>query len=431
MPSTPSSPSFSTDTVVTGRGYGVAGMGVMAGALGVGFASPVLVYIGLAMVCAVAVSGVWMMLSLNAFARRFPFARREVVPRPLTSHQPGQVTVKIHSGGGSQRSSVRRALTESLDIREQAASELTGGMGTKATVARTPSSLTLTYSLLPSRRGRWPLGPALVHSSDPFGLLWADTSVGEAEMIPVWPPVVDLSATAGALMGHADRVVIGARTPSADDASLRDYREGDDMRRVHWPSSARRGTILVRSDERAGRRPATVIMDLPREGPALEWSITAAVSIALSVLDSGHPVRMIGAGIHPDANRHVGEHGADAGRAALLNQTLDLAGPVSRGAATGHLVSAARHASQDALRGEVIVGVLEPLDKEALDALVPLGDGGRAWAMVRSATGVEHDEAAEETVTALRRAGWHAATAASDSDLTHIWTSMITTGEME
>jgi uncharacterized protein (DUF58 family) len=326
---------------------------------------------------------------------------------------------------------VRRALTESLDIREQAASELTGGMGTKATVARTPSSLTLTYSLLPSRRGRWPLGPALVHSSDPFGLLWADTSVGEAEMIPVWPPVVDLSATAGALMGHADRVVIGARTPSADDASLRDYREGDDMRRVHWPSSARRGTILVRSDERAGRRPATVIMDLPREGPALEWSITAAVSIALSVLDSGHPVRMIGAGIHPDANRHVGEHGADAGRAALLNQTLDLAGPVSRGAATGHLVSAARHASQDALRGEVIVGVLEPLDKEALDALVPLGDGGRAWAMVRSATGVEHDEAAEETVTALRRAGWHAATAASDSDLTHIWTSMITTGEME
>ncbi|PKQ25709.1 MAG: DUF58 domain-containing protein [Actinobacteria bacterium HGW-Actinobacteria-4] len=426
-------PETTSETVMTSRGWGLIGFGVMAGGVGVGLANPILVYAGVTMVSAVVVAGLWMLLSINTFLRRFPYARREVIPRPLTAGVPGKVIVSIQSGNAASaaRSRLRRTLTNSLDIREQAASELTGGMGTKATVARTETSLTLTYTLLPSRRGRWPLGPALVHSSDPFGVLWADTSVGEAEHIPVWPPVVDLSAAAGALMGHADRVVIGARTPSADDASLRDYREGDDLRRVHWPSSARRGTMLVRSDERAGRRPATVIMDLPRDPVALEWSITAAASIALSVLDAGHPVRLLGAGLNPDASRHVGEHGAEAGRSAILNQTVDLKSPVSINAATAHLIHAANQAAHDATHGEVIVGVFEPLERDALDALVPLGDSGRAWAMVRTSDNVAQAETAQETMRSLRRAGWRTATASTNGDLENIWASMITAGDME
>jgi uncharacterized protein (DUF58 family) len=426
-------PETSSETVMTSRGWGLAGFGIMSGAVGIGLANPILVYAGVAMVSAVAVGAVWMLLSVNTFLRRFPYARREVIPRPLTAGVPGKVTVSIQSGDSPSagRSPLRRTLTNSLDIREQAASELTGGMGTKATVARTATSLTLTYNLLPSRRGRWPLGPALVHSSDPFGVLWADTSVGEAELIPVWPAVVDLSAAAGALMGHADRVVIGARTPSSDDSSLRDYREGDDLRRVHWPSSARRGTMLVRSDERAGRRPATVIMDLPRDPVALEWSITAAASIALSVLDAGHPVRLLGAGLNPEASKHVGEHGADAGRFAILNQTVDLKSPVSVNGATAQVIHAANQAAHDAIHGEVIVGVFEPLERDALDALVPLGDSGRAWAMVRMSDNVAQAEMAQDTMRSLRRAGWRTATASTHGDLENIWASMITAGDME
>lgn len=421
-------PGKRTATAFSARGVGLGTAGLVFGALGVGLAAPILVYCGVFMVCVFGVSCVWMLLSVNTFVTRFPYARREVVPHPLTAGVPGIVTVTIQSDG-TRASRWRRSVMQSLDIREQAASELTGGMGTKASVARSEGTLTLTYSLLPARRGRWPLGPALVHTADPFGVLWADTAVGDAELVPVWPAVIDLGGSAGALMGHADRIVLGARTPSPDDASLRDYREGDDMRRVHWASSARRGTMLVRSDERAGRRPATVLLDLPRDPHALEWAVSAGASIALSVLGSGHPVRMLGAGLNPDTARHLGEHGTEAGRSSLLNQTVDLAAPVSAAAGTSQIVRAARQVRHDASHGEVIVAVVEPLEREALDALLPIGDTGRAWAMVRTTIGTA--EAARDTARALRRSGWRVTTVSSTSDLESVWTALLSAGDIE
>lgn len=416
-----------SETVLTSRGIGLATGGVIVGALGVGLATPPLVYVGIAMVASVAVGGLWLLLSINGFLRRFPFARRQVRPHPLTVGVPGRVTVTISSPSGRRGSTVRRALAESLDIREQAAAELTGGMSTKATVSRTAGAFSLAYSLLPSRRGRWPLGPALVHSADPLGIMFAETSVGSEELVPVWPAVVDLTAAAGALMGQADRVVLGARSPSPDDAALRDYREGDDMRRVHWPSSARKGTMLVRSDERAGRRPATVLLDLPRDGRALEWSISTAASIGLSVLDAGHPVRFLAGPLGPEHLHHMGRDHPAGARSDLLDKTVDLTAPPSPAAGAEWLLAAIRRTAEGVTSGEVIVGVFEPLNAQCLEALVPLGDAGRAWAIVRGDG--DHDEDAHETAAALRRAGWRATTAHARTDIDTVWSTLLTAGE--
>ncbi|WP_291377666.1 DUF58 domain-containing protein [Demequina sp.] len=421
-------PRPSSDTVLTSRGIGLAAAGTVVGGLGVGLATPPLVYVGVAMVASVAVGGLWLMLSINGFLSRFPFAHREVVPHPLTVGVPGRVTVTISSSAGRRGGALRRALAESLDIREQAAAELTGGLSTKATVSRTSESFSLSYSLLPSRRGRWPLGPALIHSADPLGMLRSDTSVGGEELIPVWPSVVDLTATAGVLMGQADRVVLGARSPSPDDAALRDYREGDDLRRVHWPSSARKGTMLVRSDERAGKRPATVLLDLPYESAALEWSISAAASIGLSVLDSGHPVRFFGGPLGPEHVHHIGREHPQSARADLLDKTVDLTRPPSPTAGSAWLLTAIRRTAEGVSNGEVIVGVFEPLNAECLEALVPLGDAGRAWAIVRGDS--EDDADAQETATALRRAGWRATTAHSRTDIDSVWSTLLTAGDI-
>lgn len=419
-----------SDTVLTSRGIGLLASGVVVGGLGVGMATPPLVYIGVAMVAAVAVSGLWMLFTVAGFLARFPYARREVTPRPLTVGVPGHVTVSISASSGRHRAdALRRALTADLDIREQASAELTGGLGTKATVSRTPERLALSYALLPSRRGRWPLGPALVHTSEPLGVLWSDTDVGPAELIPVWPAIVDLSATAGALMGHSDRVVLGARSPAPDDAALREYRDGDDLRRVHWPSSARTGTMQVRSDERAGRRPATVLLDTPVAAEALEWSISAAASIAVSVLGSGHPVRLLGGTLINERGRHLGRQHPEEARVELLNQTIDLASPESDRAATKQLLRAISDAGDDLVQGEVLVGIFEPLDSECLKALVPLGQAGHAWAIVRAES--DSDEDALACATALRRSGWRATTATTGDDLAAMWTVLLTAGDIE
>ncbi len=432
----PSSPDASSTTRITARGIGLAVAGLGIGVLGIGLASPALVYVGVTVVAVVTVSVLWMMLSIHTFLLRFPFARREVAPRPLTAGAPGRVTVRIASAhahdpreGLHPGRGLARSITDGLDIREQAAAELTGGAGTKATVTRSPDALSLSYGLLPTRRGRWPLGPAIVHSTDPFGLILADTFVGGSEMIPVWPATVDLTATAGALMGHADRVVLGARTPSPDDASLRDYREGDDLRRVHWKSSARRGEMLVRSDERAGRRPATVILDLPRESEALEWTISAGASIALSVLTSGHPVRLLGGSIEPTRDDHA--HSPALARAHLLNQTVDLAPPESATVAERDLIRAGHEAAVSAHTGDVTVGIFEALSTEALRSLITIGDYGRAWAIVRSGSESAQRKSADATVRALRRAGWRANSARTGDDLPRIWTTLLTSGDLE
>lgn len=410
------------------RGVGMLALGAAFAVLGVGFATPILVYVGVGAVSAVAVSLLWVLATVNSFARSHSRVDRDVTPFPLTAGVPGHISVTIAVTRRGPGARLRQAITEHVDLHEQAAAELTGGAGTKAAVERDRGTLTLRYGLYPLVRGRWPLGPALVHCSDPFGLLSADTPVGQPQQVPVWPAVVDLSGTAGALMGHADRVVLGARTPSPDDASLRDYRDGDDLRRVHWPSTARRGTMLVRSDERAGHRPATVILDPPRDPLALERAITAAASVAVSVLTSGHPVRLVGGGLDPAVMRHLGERGGDAARYELLNHTVDLTSPASRAAGTADLVRAARIVAEDTRQGEVTVAIVEPLDDQALQELVPIGESGRAWAIVRTDDTI--DEQARHTVAKLRKAGWRVTTTRADDDLEQLWTRLLSAGDL-
>jgi uncharacterized protein (DUF58 family) len=415
-------------TAMTARGIGVGASGLVIVTLGIGLASPILVWIGVAMVATVAVAVLWLVTAISMFHRRFPDAWRTVTPHPLTAGSAGAVTVSIRTSRHRARLGVSNALASSLDVREQAAGELTGGVATKATVVRTAQELRLDYQVNPTHRGRWPLGPALVKVSEPLGMIWADVSAGNVERVPVWPRIFDLTAATGAIMGQADRVVMGARSPSADDSSLRDYRDGDDLRRVHWKSTARRGSMVVRADERAGVRPATVVLDLPVNPAAAEWSISAAASVAISVLESGHPVRLVGADAPFDAGANSDTDSRDSARSRILNATLDLDVTTTRDAALEHTRRAANFAVRECASGEVIVGVFEPLPEDILASLVPLGDSDRAWAIVRTGDGPRHDERAEHTVSTLSRSGWKVVTATVRDDLAAVWSELVAGG---
>src|SRR5690606_5989415 len=140
------------------------------------------------------------------------------------------------------------------------------------------------------------------------------------------------------------------RSPSPDDAGLRSYRVGDDLRRVHWASSARRGELLVRSDERAGRRTASVLVDLPPDRAGIEWTVSLGASMGLAALDAGHPVRLLGGRStgpqardgRPDvALAHVGEGADGTGRVELLDRSIDLEPAPTPAEAEADLVAAA------------------------------------------------------------------------------------------
>ena len=72
-----------------------------------------------------------------------------------------------------------------------------------------------------------------------------------------------------------------------DDALVREYRQGDDVRRIHWRSTARWGDLMVRREEQAWDPSASIMLD-SRVGAhagrgmhnSLEWAISAAASIA-------------------------------------------------------------------------------------------------------------------------------------------------------
>lgn len=98
-----------------------------------------------------------------------------------------------------------------------------------------------------------------------------------------------------------------ASTPRPDRAGLevagvREFRDGDSLRHVHWRSTARRGTLVVREFEHEAAETIALLIDTRGEpyaadpsGQAFEDLVRAAASVAQVVTRSGRPVQLIGA----------------------------------------------------------------------------------------------------------------------------------------
>jgi len=223
-----------------------------------------------------------------------------------------------------------------------------------------------------------------------------------------------------------DRAAIGTRMPAADDASLRDYRPGDDLRRVHWRTSARRAELMVRQDERAARRPVTVLLDLPDDDATAEWSISAAASVALALLRSGHRVRLLGGGVVGPVTDHHRPDVDGTAADALLDQTVDLVLPPNRMTRDAWLAAAVDTLSQQGLGAELVFAVVGGLDPDALASLARLGDANLGWAMVRQGrVGRPADDDETHTLEALQRAGWRACGVHPGEDVATAWQRLV------
>lgn len=393
----------------TRRGVGLLVAGLLVLATGTAFGSKDLAVIGTLPVLLV-VAGVAGVALVDPGRGRGLRTRRTVQPDPVHAGRTADVQVEVALTRGASRA----RLTD-LRLREQAAVELSGGRPLRATVTREARAVRLRYPVRATRRGRWALGPLIVTRTDPFGVAQVRATLGARETVTVWPAVVDLTVPRELLVAEPERSVVGAHSPAADDAALRDYRVGDDLRRVHWPSSARRGELVVRSDERAGMRPVTVLLDQPAAGDALEWSVSLAASVALAVHAAGHPAHLLTGTTGDDA--HVDRVRRPA-RQELLDATVDLTGEPDPAAAERALL--AEVAAMDEADGGsgLVIAVLGPQGAAGRAALAGVSRTRPSWAVVR---GADDDEAAGATARALRRAGWRVVQAAPGADLADTW----------
>ncbi|MDQ6910789.1 MAG: DUF58 domain-containing protein [Actinomycetota bacterium] len=143
---------------------------------------------------------------------------------------------------------------------------------------------TASYRLPADRRGRFELGPLEAERSDPFGLVSRTTPIADATDLTVYPAIEKVSEMP-ASRGHRQTTTQPATTgPTGEDfATLRAYEVGDDLRQVHWPSTARLDELMIRQLDHPLEGHATVLLDL-RVLAHTETSLERAVSAAASVL---------------------------------------------------------------------------------------------------------------------------------------------------
>jgi uncharacterized protein (DUF58 family) len=142
------------------------------------------------------------------------------------------------------------------------------------------------YQLPTDRRGLRTVGPLQLALSDPFELVRRRRTVLGPTSLLVYPPIDEITPPA-----HRPGLDPQARVrrprslgrSGEDFSSLRAYVVGDDPRRVHWPSVARTGELVVRQLEQPHDERTTVVLDVDRAGWWPE-GFEAAVSAAASVL---------------------------------------------------------------------------------------------------------------------------------------------------
>jgi uncharacterized protein (DUF58 family) len=193
------------------------------------------------------------------------------------------------------------------------------------------------YRLPTERRGVIEIGPLEVVVGDPFGLASSSTDAAPLTELTVYPHVDEIAPVPHTT---GDDPYAGADHPSAlgrtgeDFYALRPYVVGDDLRRVHWRSTARRDELMVRQDELPWQGRVTVLLDVRRTTHTAE-SFELAVSAAASVVTASWKRRDLVRFMTTD-NTDFG-YGAGTAHAEAIMEFLATVSPTAGGTMRGVL----------------------------------------------------------------------------------------------
>lgn len=174
------------------------------------------------------------------------------------------------------------------------------------------ASRTIRVDFACQRRGRFTVGPTHVASGDPFGLFRKEVTLSGAHSLVVYPRTVALT---GFTLPPADLPGEGRYrrrthfvTPNA--SGVREYVYGDSFNRIHWLSTVRTGTLMVKEFELDPASETWIVLDLHRDvqvGEDLEsteeYGVTVAASVAKQYIESNRPIGFMSFGHYLDVHQ--------------------------------------------------------------------------------------------------------------------------------
>lgn len=290
------------------------------------------------------------------------------------------------------------------------------------------SSRDIDVPLHARRRGVHTVGPVEALRQDPFGIAVRRTVLHASVQLTVTPTITFLEPPLALAGGPGETARAARRVPGmgTDFVEIRPYLPGDDLRSVHWPSTAHRGELMIRRVEEARAPRAAVLVDTRTTGfPAgdmtrFEQAVDLAASIAVHLLERGVDVTVI------DGQDLIAED-VDP-RRRLLRRFAQLA-PTSEPL---HRVTD-RVATRTVGVGTLIVVLPapRPADLPAWQgatrsvpqriAVILHGDEAGAWHAPRSV------ENASQSVASLRQAGWQSIAARPGDTTSTTWRALMAT----
>ena len=282
---------------------------------------------------------------------------------------------------------------------------------------------TLRYQVRTEYRGRYPLGPMHVRVADPLGMVDLSQTMPTTSSILVTPrteplPQIPLTGRWAGAGDNRTRDLLGGGSP---DVTIREYRLGDDLRRIHWPSSARVDELMVRREEQQWQSRCTLLIDNRRTShrgygasSSMETAVRATASIIRNLVALDFEVRLVSAtGRSSSHGWHQGARGVtlpeQLERLALMQMTLNeklSTGWVDESSQGGMLLA--------------VLGNLGQADRAFFAGLANAGDS--AYAVVLDVSSWDRTGANEPPATAsLRSGGWKAATLDRDGSLAAAW----------
>ncbi|MGH8935671.1 MAG: DUF58 domain-containing protein [Acidimicrobiia bacterium] len=297
--------------MLTPRGWGTLGAGLGSVTLWVAFGEVELLVLGSFLMLAALAA--WASVALG---RSGITVARRLAPAVLHEGQLATVEVALSAEG-------RRPL------RNLAVEDEVPGLGAARFVAarlRPGVPVRARYEILCRRRGIYRVGPVSLTISDPFGLATRGGEVGPADRLVVYPAVEELEGLPSVRGRDPSQQAVRpqfSHRGGEDFFTLRDYQIGDDLRLVHWRSSAKRGELMIRQLEIPWQSRALVVLDPRRSAYGSLAPFEKAVQGTASVVRHLH---RIGFSVGVWAAAPSGVHDGDRYQAAM--ETLATVQPV-------------------------------------------------------------------------------------------------------